>query len=241
MNNELLTISEAAKIIGVSIETLRRWDKSGHFPSIRKTPGGDRYYLKKDVEIYLCDLFGLAKQWAFDKTGIEPREFFYCQTSFIFQARLTKMENELKNISELQAIFSLIVAVAGEIGNNSFDHNIGNWPDVPGIFFGYDVNKKYIVLADRGQGIFTTLKRVKPELSNDQDAMRVAFTEIISGRAPEARGNGLKFVRQVIANNPMSLFCQTGNAELNIEKNNSNLNIKQGDAYLRGCIALIKF
>jgi len=25
-------------------------------------------------------------------------------------------------------------AIAGEIGNNSFDHNIGNWPDMAGIF-----------------------------------------------------------------------------------------------------------
>ena len=36
-------------------------------------------------------------------------------------------------------IVPLIVAVAGEIGNNSFDHNLGKWPDSPGVFFGFDV------------------------------------------------------------------------------------------------------
>lgn len=241
MEKELLTIGETAKILNVSIETLRRWDKSGRFLSIRKKPGGNRYYLRKNIENYLRDLFGLAKKWAFNEIGVEPKEQFYCQTSYVFQARLMKLENELKNITGLENIFPLIVAIAGEIGNNSFDHNLGNWPDIPGIFFGYDLNKRYIVLADRGQGILATLKRVRLELSNDQDAMRIAFTEIISGRAPEARGNGLKFVRQVIADNSMGLFFQTGDAELNIEKNNLELNIKKSDVYLRGCIALIKF
>lgn len=241
MEKELLTIGEAAKILNVSIETLRRWDKSGRFFSIRKKPGGNRYYLKKDIETYLRDLFDLARKWAINKAGVEPKEQFYCQTSYVFQTRLMKLENELKNIAELEAIFPLIVAIAGEIGNNSFDHNLGNWPDISGIFFGYDLHKRYIVLADRGQGILATLKRIKPELSSDQNAMRVAFTEIISGRAPEARGNGLKFVRQVVADNPISLFFQTGDAELNIEKNNPELNIKKSDVYLRGCIALVKF
>lgn len=240
MDRELLTIGETAKILGVSIETLRRWDKSGRLFSIRKKPGGNRYYLRKNIEIYLRDLFQLAKKWIFNKAGIEPQEQFYCQTSYIFQARLIKLENELKNVVGLENTFPLIVAIAGEIGNNSFDHNLGNWPDIPGIFFSYDLNKKYIVLADRGQGVLATLKRIKPELADDQSAMRVAFTEIISGRAPEARGNGLKFVRQVIADNPISLFFQTGDAELNIEKNNAQLNIKKSDVYLRGCVALIK-
>jgi len=53
-------------------------------------------------------------------------------------------------------------------------------------------NRK-VVLADRGQGVLTTLKRVRRELTNSSEAIRVAFTETISGRYPETRGNGLKF------------------------------------------------
>ena len=41
---------------------------------------------------------------------------------------------------------------------------------IPGIFFGYDLNKKRIALADRGLGILTILKRVKPELNTDAEA-----------------------------------------------------------------------
>ena len=109
------------------------------------------------------------------------------------------METEMLNDPKLKDYFSLIVSVAGEIGNNSYDHNIAHWPDIPGIFFGYELKKNQIALADRGLGILETLKRVKPELKDFKEALQVAFTEIISGRTPEARGNGLKYVRRVIS------------------------------------------
>ena len=133
------------------------------------------------------------------------------------------------------------MAVAGEIGNNSFDHNLGNWPDIPGIFFAYDIHKRSIVLADRGLGILTTLKRVKPELNNDEKALEVAFTEILSGRAPENRGNGLKFVRKIVAENPISLLFQSGDAELTLTKDSDGLDIKHSTKPFRGCFALITF
>lgn len=40
---KLVSISRAAKILGVSEMTLRRWDNDGKFPSI-KTKGGHRRY-----------------------------------------------------------------------------------------------------------------------------------------------------------------------------------------------------
>ena len=100
-----------------------------------------------------------------------------------------------------------------------------------------------IVLADRGQGILKTLKRVKSELKNHEEALRVAFTEFISGRMPEARGNGLKFVREVIEKNPLGLLFQNGSAELSIGKNDSQIKIKikQKDNFYRGCIAIINY
>lgn len=242
---KLLTIRQTSKIIGVSIQTLRRWDDSGKLCAIRKKKTGHRYYEMDDIQNYMKNnvknLFGLAKAWGIDSVGVEPRADFYCSTSSVFQARLSKLESELKEIRELKEIFPLISAITGEIGNNSFDHNLGNWFDIPGIFFAYDLNKKEIVLADRGQGILTTLKKIKPELKNHQDALFVAFTEIISGRAPESRGNGLKFVRDVIVNNEINLFFQSGDAQLKIQKNDSNLNIKKSIINFPGCLALIKF
>jgi hypothetical protein len=239
---ELLTIGQTAKLIGVNIQTLRRWDDAGKFSSFRKTKTGHRYYRKEDVENFrVGDLFRAAKIWIMDKSGFEPRQDFYCPDSSVFQARLSRMETELGKISELNAIFPLITAIAGEIGNNSFDHNLGNWPDISGIFFAYDLSEKIIVLADRGQGIFTTLKRVVPELVNHKDALYAAFTKIISGRAPESRGNGLKFVRDVVVKNKIKLFFQTGNAWIEIKNKDTELKVKTAGKNFRGCLALIKF
>ena len=152
-NNDknLITIGEAAELLGVSFMTLRRWDESGRLSSIRKKEGGIRYYRRKDIEVFLEDLYKLAKDWVVSKA--EFPDGFYCQNSAIFLARITKMEGLIMQNPSMKDLFSLIVSVAGEIGNNSYDHNIGKWPDTPGIFFGYDLNKKQIVLADRGLGI----------------------------------------------------------------------------------------
>ncbi|OGE82976.1 MAG: hypothetical protein A3B23_03195 [Candidatus Colwellbacteria bacterium RIFCSPLOWO2_01_FULL_48_10] len=238
---DLITIGEAASRLGVSLNTLRRWDESGKLPATRKSPGGDRYYSEKDLDILIHDEFKLAYEWAVSDTSTEIPEMFYCPNSAIFQGRLMKMQALITKMPDLQELFSLVVAVTGEIGNNSFDHNLGNWPDVAGVFFGYNVENRSIVLADRGLGILKTLQRVRPQLDNHKDALQVAFTEIISGRSPEERGNGLKFVRNVVAANPISLVFQSGDYQLEIEKETSNLDIKRADKLIRGCIALIKF
>lgn len=236
---ELITISEAAEILGVSIDTLRRWDKSGKLSPIKTSDAGYRLYSKSQIELYLNDLFALAKEWV--TQGTELPSTLYCSNSAVFQTRLIQMQDLLGGVEELATIFTLVVAVAGEIGNNSFDHNLGNWPDTPGIFFAYDIHKKVVVLADRGLGILTTLKRVKPELDTHEQALQVAFTEILSGRSPESRGNGLKFVRKIVAENPIGLLFQTGDAELILTKDNSALDVKRSSDPFRGCLAVITF
>jgi excisionase family DNA binding protein len=241
MEKDLVSIGEAAEILGVHIDTLRRWDESGRLPAIRKSPGGSRYYHPRDLELFSGNLYRLAYDWISGQSPIEIPSTFYCGNNAVFQTRLIKMQNALGEISEIKDIFPLVVAVAGEIGNNSFDHNLGKWPDVNGIFFAYDVGKREIILADRGLGILETLKRVRPSLSTDEEALKVAFTEVISGRSPESRGNGLKFVRSVVAENLISLSFQSGNSELEIKKSSADLNLKDSKEKIRGCIALIKF
>ena len=238
-NNDLIPISEASRLLGVSIMTLRRWDESGRLSSIRNQPGGNRYYKKLDIELFLSDLMRLAHEWVVSK--LEFPEMFYCQTSAVFQSRLTMMQNLMIENTSAKDLFSLLVSVAGEIGNNSFDHNLGQWPDIPGIFFGYDLNKKQIVLADRGLGVLETLKRVKPKLIGHRQALEVAFTEIISGRAPEKRGNGLKYVREVISENPINLLFQSGDAELKILGGSQDLTITNVADGFHGCFALISY
>jgi len=53
---ELLTIKQAAKILKVSPQTLRRWDKQGVLKAVRvgtRKGVGDRRYRKKDIEAYI--------------------------------------------------------------------------------------------------------------------------------------------------------------------------------------------
>lgn len=238
--NNLISIGEAAKQLNVSIATLRRWDKNNKLRAIRVSSIGHRFYKQSDIDLFLRNLVAIAEQWASSKIGYLPENDVYCQTRDIFQARLEKLQSVLKNKVSLSAI-SLLSAIAGEIGNNSFDHNLGNWEDVPGVFFSYDLKEDVIVLADRGQGILATLKRVKPELNNSEEALKVAFTETISGRMPEARGNGLKFVRSVIVENNFTLSFQTGDAHLSLKQDDEEVIIEKADLPIRGCFAIIGF
>jgi excisionase family DNA binding protein len=47
---KLLTIRQAAEIINVHVETLRRWDKRGKLKAIRVNERGDRRYKPEDLE-----------------------------------------------------------------------------------------------------------------------------------------------------------------------------------------------
>ncbi|MDP3900555.1 MAG: helix-turn-helix domain-containing protein [bacterium] len=239
MDEKLITISQAAEYLGVSLNTLRRWDESGKLVAIKKDGGTHRYYREKDLEIFASDLMKFASEWIQD--GIEFPSTFYCPTSSIFNARLTKMQSALMQKPGFEKLYSLIVLVAGEIGDNSFAHNLGKWSDTAGIFFGYDLAKGIIVLADRGLGILETLRQVRPELPNHVTAVKVAFTEFISGRAPEKRGNGLKLVREVVMEQPIDLFFTSGDAEVRLKGAGKVFQVTRGRRTVRGCLAKIEF
>jgi len=239
MEEELLTIGQAAEYLGVSLNTLRRWDESGKLVAINKDGGTHRYYREKDLEIFASDLMKFATEWIQD--GIEFPGTFYCPTSSIFNAKLTKMEHALMRKAGFEKLYSLIVLVTGEIGDNSFAHNLGKWPDTAGIFFGYDVSKGIIVLADRGLGILETLRQVRPELQSHVAAVEVAFTEFISGRAPEKRGNGLKLVREVVTDQPIDLYYTSGDAEVRMKGSDKVFRVSRGQGVVRGCLAKIEF
>lgn len=238
--NKLLSIGQTATLLGVSIDTLRRWDANGRLRSIRSGSIGHRFYSKSEIDQYLQNIDSIAKNWVESVNPTVPSPDTYSQTRDIFQARLETCQSVLSKITSIEKV-SLITAITGEIGNNSFDHNLGNWRDIPGVFFSYSIRDSKIVLADRGQGILTTLKRVRPELESSSEAIKMAFTENISGRFPEARGNGLKFVRSIIVNNTFSLYFQTGNAQLFLKKNDVELNITPSETIINGCFVIINF
>lgn len=240
MDNNLLTIGRTARLLGVSIDTLRRWDKSGKFSSVRMSSGGNRYYRKSDVDLFIKDPLAMVQDWAISISPYEPDQKYYCKTRDIFQARLERFQSELlKDVRNASS--SLISAIAGEIGNNSFDHNLGNWPDILGIFFSYSLAEKKIILADRGLGILFTLRKVRPNLNSHKDALKVAFTETVSGRAPESRGNGLKFVRNIVTQNPIKLTFQTGNVFLKLQQGKLDFEVETSAKFVRGCLAVIEY
>jgi excisionase family DNA binding protein len=47
---KLLKIRQAAEMLGVNPETLRRWDKSGKLKAIIISERGDRRYKRDDIE-----------------------------------------------------------------------------------------------------------------------------------------------------------------------------------------------
>jgi len=47
---KLLTIKQAAEILNVHVETLRRWDKRGKLKAIRVNERGDRRYRPENIE-----------------------------------------------------------------------------------------------------------------------------------------------------------------------------------------------
>lgn len=182
----------------------------------------------------------LAYDWiTADPEKVDIASDYYCETRDIFEARLERMKTMLSKNKKLDENKALLSAIAGEIGNNSFDHNLGNWPDIMGIFFAYEIlgDEISVFLADRGLGILKTLQRVKPELNNHQNALKTAFTQVISSRYPERRGNGLKFVKNSVESKKFSLVFISGNAEIKINK---IFKISETAKSINGCFAVLK-
>lgn len=50
---KLLKIREAAEMLGVNPETLRRWDNDGKLKAIIISTRGDRRYKKEDIERFI--------------------------------------------------------------------------------------------------------------------------------------------------------------------------------------------
>lgn len=199
------------------------------------------YYLNMtDINNYQnnIDIVNKGIKWATAATPIQLPNDYYCSTRDTFLARLETLISRLEKQIAEDAF--LLTAIIGEIGNNSFDHNLGNWKDVPGIYFAYDFDNKTIVLADRGQGIKKTIRRVKPEIQDDQEALNVAFTQTISGRSPEKRGNGLKFVVKVLEDKPWTLSFSSGEAQLTILPS-QKLKINKTPQFVFGCFAIIRY
>ena len=60
--NEYLTVGEAAELLGVSKDTLRRWDRAGKLKARRNPVTGYRLYLPSELEEFLREVGGANKK-----------------------------------------------------------------------------------------------------------------------------------------------------------------------------------
>lgn len=162
-----------------------------------------------------------------------------CATRDVFQARANKMVIECIEVPSMSDQAYLLGLVVGEVGNNSFDHNLGTWRDEKGAYFIYDIAKRIVVIADRGSGVLFTLRQVRPSIKDDCEALTTAFTETLSGRAPENRGNGLKLVAKVVRDQMWNLEYYSGCGTYTIDSN--ALSCKIGGKNLKGVVAVLSF
>ena len=166
-----------------------------------------------------------------EKDSIEKNLDYFCLSRDIFQARVDSFV--LRTNKYLES------AVIGEIGNNTFDHNWDFLPGhVRGTYFNTEVKDNIIVLADFGRGIKASLESVY-KTQNDKEAVTIAFTKQLSGRAPEQRGNGLKFVADSVKNKKWSLYFQSGNGCCII--NGGQINFSSSSFVFIGCLAILNF
>lgn len=149
----------------------------------------------------------------------------------IFDARLQSY-----NLHTEQWLFG---AVIGEIGFNTFDHNFGfNHSIKKGLYCNFEFDTDSVLLLDCGRGIKDSLTKVRPDLQDDLSAIRVAFTEMVSGRAPEQRGNGLKFVLNSIIQNNWYMYYQSGNAICLADS--TGYSFSTSELNYSGCLCLLR-
>jgi len=156
----------------------------------------------------------------------------FSATRDVFTARLQSFIYESKKYLE--------AAIIGEIGNNTFDHNFVFELQYPrGVYCNFFYKDRYVIVADYGRGIKGSLLPVVPSICSDKEAVEMAFTKQISGRTPEQRGNGLKFVSETVRQNNWQLFFQSGNGNCFINKN--GISFYESNGSLSGCLAIIDF
>jgi len=164
--------------------------------------------------------------------GFTGNDEYFSKTRDIFTARLQNYIIETKKYLE--------AAIIGEIGNNTFDHNFVFEKGFPGgVYCNLSYKQECVVLADFGMGIKRSLLSVLPEITSDLEAVEVAFTKRISGRSPEQRGNGLKFVSETIQHNNWHLYFQSGNGSCLIDK--QQVKFIEKTPSITGCLAILNF
>jgi len=146
----------------------------------------------------------------------------WCSNRAEFNGRLASYFKILQNQFSEDCSY-LVLSSLGEIGNNCFDHNLGYWQGPPGCLF--IRQNKYALIADRGQGIKSSLSRVIDFSKETTSALEIAYSRVVTGRAPERRGNGLKFVKKNINQCKVSLAVASDSETISFGPANTDIQI----------------
>lgn len=232
--------AELVKAIGISAQALHRQLKlmveQGAL-IVQGKPPRTTYALAGVAD------FSRAFEWLEKKTLRESPKDTVCETRDVLTARLSPLKNLTKQGLNPEDL-PLLISTVGEIGNNSFDHNLGQWRDVPGCWMEIQVtgNRLWVCLADRGQGIYGSLSKTNKGIKTDQAAIETAFEKFVSGRAPEKRGNGLKYVKNTIlgdADRGIACFSGSGVVQYGNWGNDCESVLKKAFATVRGTVTLM--
>lgn len=162
----------------------------------------------------------------------------YCATRDVFRARHDKWYTTLSEKIGIPKAAQLLTIV-GEVGNNSYDHNLGHWQSSPGLCF-YSEHKS-VLLFDQGRGIKSSLSGAGHLFENESEYLKAALTQRITGRAPERRGNGLKVSLKIAESLNISFYIRSGLSFYHNQyfKNKSNLDFSKCNN--KGVLVLINF
>lgn len=176
------------KILLPSKPDALRYLKMAHFDTVLKILG-----YTDNVDLLRSDPVG-------EKENLNILEISCCRYRDDFSARLDRLYKVFKNIGLDENQARLIAALVGELGNNVYDHNLGNWPtDISGCFItaqNYSQRKCLeFVIGDPGIGFLGSLKNAYPDLKDDLGAIKLGLSGK-TGWIDTKRGNGLLFVQK---------------------------------------------
>lgn len=176
-------------------------------------------------------------QWFNDGLDCDYIVSNWCENRGQFNGRLSSYSSVLKNKFS-EPCLSLLLASLGEIGNNCFDHNLGHWQNQqPGCLFVRGA--AFAIVADRGRGIKKSLGSVLVD-TDPNELLEIAYTQIVTGRAPEKRGNGLKFVTRSLKQCGVNLETHTDNLYF-MNKENVGLEFTQKELNNQGVFTYLSW
>lgn len=134
-----------------------------------------------------------------EREDLNVQEITHCRYVDEFNARLGRFERMFRNFGLNDQDAKRALVIFGELGNNVFDHNLGNWPtNFSGsivIAQNYPSFKRIeCAIGDAGVGFLGSLRAAFPELKDDIAAIQKGLKGY-TGRIGEDRGNGLQTIQ----------------------------------------------